>query len=149
MGGALWHPFVFRKRLGSISHDAQPGDLVELIGTNGEILGHGFFNPEAEIAVRVLRTGQHRPDDVWWDERLDAAVSLRRDTLRLDAETDAYRVIHAEGDGLPGLVVDRFGDVLVAECFALGMYQRAEAILARLEQELGTKHGVVRAAPMS
>lgn len=149
MGGALWHPFVFRKRLGSISRDAQPGDLVELVGQGGETLGHGFFNPEAEIAVRVLRTGQHRADEAWWDERLRAAVSLRQETLRLDTETDAYRLIHAEGDSLPGLIVDRFGDVLVAECFSLGMYQRAEAILARLEEQLGTKHGVVRAAPMS
>lgn len=149
MGGALWHPFVFRKRLGAISRDAQPGDLVQLVGPGGETLGHGFFNPEAEIAVRVLRTGPHRPDEVWWSERLIEAVSLRREVLRLDDETEAYRLIHAEGDGLPGLVVDRFGDVLVAECFSLGMYQRAEAIVAQLQELTGAKHGVVRAAPMS
>jgi hypothetical protein len=62
MGGALWHPFVFRKQIGQISRDAQPGDLVELVALNGEILGHGLFNPEAEITVRVLRTGRQRPD---------------------------------------------------------------------------------------
>ena len=149
MGGGLWHPFVFRKRLGQISRDAQPGDLVELTGASGETLGYGLYNPEAEIAVRVLRTGMNRPDDAWWSERLAAAVALRRQTLRLDEVSEAYRVIHAEADGLPGLVVDRFGDVLVAECFSLGMYQRAEAIMAKLEVLLGTKHGVLRAAPMS
>src|SRR4029078_3345726 len=74
---------------------------------------------------------------------------LRRDTLKLDEQSEAYRLIHAEADGLPGLVVDRFGDVLVAECFSLGMYQRAEAIMAQLEPLVGTKHGVLRAAPMS
>lgn len=149
MGGALWHPFVFRKRLGLISRDAMPGDMVELVGSNNEALGYGLFNPGAEIAVRVLRTGQHRPDEVWWSDRLAEAVALRRETLKLDDETEAYRLIHAEADGLPGLVVDRFGDVLVAECFSLGMYQRAEAILAQLETLAGTTHGVVRAAPMS
>lgn len=149
MGGALWHPFVFRKRLGDISRDAQPGDLVELVGPNRERLGYGLFNPEAEIAVRVLRVGQHRPDEAWWSERLAQAVALRRELLQLDKVTDAYRVIHAEADGFPGLVVDRFGDVLVAECFSLGMYQRAESIIAQLEPMLGTKHGVLRAAPMS
>lgn len=149
LGGALWHPFVFRKQLGQISRDAQPGDLVELTASNGETVGYGLFNPEAEIAIRVLRTGQHRPDDAWWSERLVDAVALRRETLRLDEVSEAYRLIHAEADGLPGLVVDRFGDVLVAECFSLGMYQRAEAIMAQLEPLAGTKHGVLRAAPMS
>ena len=149
LGGALWHPFVFRKQLGEISRQALPGDLVELCGSSGETVGYGLFNPEAEIAVRVLRSGQRRADEAWWSDRLAQAVSLRKETLRLDEVTQAYRVIHAEADGLPGLVVDRFGDVLVAECFSLGMYQRAEAILDQLQVLLGTKHGVVRAAPMS
>ena len=149
LGGALWHPFVYRKQLGQISRDAQPGDLVELFSTSGEVIGYGLFNPEAEIAVRVLRSGMRRPDEAWWSDRLAQAVSLRRETLRLDQDTQAYRLIHAEADGFPGLVVDRFGDVLVAECFSLGMYQRAEAILAQLDSLAGTKHGVLRAAPMS
>ena len=149
LGGALWHPFVFRKQLGQISRNAQPGDLVQLNSSSGEPVGYGLFNPEAEIAVRVLRAGHRLPDEVWWSDRLAQAVSLRRETLRLDEVTEAYRLIHAEADGLPGLVVDRFGDVLVAECFSLGMYQRAEAIMSQLEVLAGTKHGVLRAAPMS
>ncbi len=149
LGGALWHPFVFRKQLGQISRDAQPGDLVELNAPSGETVGFGLYNPEAEIAVRVLRAGLKPPDEVWWSDRLAQAVSLRRETLKLDDVSQAYRLIHAEADGLPGLVVDRFGDVLVAECFSLGMYQRAEAIISQLEVLAGTKHGVLRAAPMS
>lgn len=149
LGGALWHPFVFRKQLGQIARNAMPGDLVQLNSSNGETVGFGLFNPEAEIAVRVLRAGHRRPDAAWWSDRLAQAVSLRRETLRLDEVTQAYRLIHAEADGLPGLVVDRFGDVLVAECFSVGMYQRAEAILGQLEVLAGTKHGVLRAAPMS
>jgi 23S rRNA (cytosine1962-C5)-methyltransferase len=87
------------------------------------------------------------PDETFWDELLDRAVSLRRDFLKLDATTDAYRVIHAESDGFPGLMVDKLGDVLSAEAFSLGLYQRAGDILERLEKRLGTKHRILRTSP--
>lgn len=147
--GAVWHPFLFRRQLGDFDPRAQPGDLVEITSSSGATQGFGLFNPRAEIAIRLLRTGVHRPDEAWWAARLEAAVLLRRDFLKLDAVTDAYRLIHAEADGLPGLVVDRFGDVLVAECFSLGMFQRAEAILTMLEPMCGTRHGVIRPAPQT
>jgi 23S rRNA (cytosine1962-C5)-methyltransferase len=147
--GTVWHPFLFRRQLGDFDPAARPGDLVEIVSPSGVTQGFGLFNPHAEISVRVLRLGMNRPDEVWWNQRLDAAVTLRREVLKLDAVTDAYRVIHAEADGLPGLVVDRFGDVLVAECFAVGMFQRAEALLEMLEPLCGTKHGVIRAAPQT
>ncbi|MEI8381869.1 MAG: class I SAM-dependent rRNA methyltransferase [Planctomycetota bacterium] len=147
--GAVWHPFLFRRQLGDFDPKAQPGDLVEVVNTSGITQGFGLFNPKAEIAVRLLRTGVNQPDDVWWSERMESAVALRREVLKLDSVTDAYRVIHAEADGLPGLVVDKFGDVLVAECFSLGMYQRAEAILSMLEPICGTRHGVMRPGPNS
>ena len=147
--GPVWHPFLYRKQLGDFDPAARPGDLVEVVSSAGVTQGFGLFNPQAEMAVRLLRAGVHQPDDAWWDERLAAAVELRRGLLKLDEVTDAYRVIHAEADGLPGLIVDRLGDVLVAECFSLGMYQRAEAILTMLEPLCGTKHGVMRAAPAS
>ena len=136
--GPVWHPFLFRKQLGDFDSTARPGDLVEVVSSAGVTQGFGLFNPRAEMTVRLLRTGVHRPDEVWWNERLESAVELRRELLKLDEVTDAYRVIHAEADGLPGLIVDRLGDVLVAECFSLGMYQRAEAILTMLEPLCGT-----------
>lgn len=147
--GAVWHPFLFRRQLGDFDPAAQPGDLVEIVSSSGATQGFGLFNPRAEIAIRLLRIGINRPDEAWWSTRLEAAVELRRQFLKLDAVTDTYRVIHAEADGLPGLVVDKFGDVLVAECFSLGMYQRAEAILTMLEPMCGTKYGVMRPGPQS
>lgn len=144
---SVWHPFLYRKQLGDFDPSAQPGDLVEIISASGATQGFGLFNPRAEMAVRLLRTGVHRPDEAWWLERFESAVELRRRVLKLDEVTDAYRVIHAEADGLPGLIVDRLGDVLVAECFSLGMYQRAEAVLSMLEPMCGTHHGVMRAGP--
>lgn len=143
------HPFLFRKRLGQFPPHAAPGDLVRLRFANGDVFGWGLFNPHAEIAVRMLRSGAEPPDEAWWRSRLKIAVSLRRELLKLDAVTDAYRVVYAEGDGLSGLIVDRFADVLVVEAFALGMYQRAEALLDVLGPLCGTQHGVLRAGPMS
>ncbi len=144
-----FHPFLFRRRLGDFPHQAAPGDLVRLESSGREHLGWGLFNPHAEIAVRQLTGQTERPGTTWWDARLGHAVRLRRELLKLDDVTDAYRVIHAEGDGLSGLIVDKFGDVLVVEAFSLGMYQRAEALLDLLSPLCGTVHGVLRCAPLS
>jgi len=141
-----WHPFLYRKRIDRVEK-AQPGDLVAVYGPNGRVLGYGLYNPRSEIAVRMVFYGESLPDDAAWQAKLNEAVMLRRDMLRLDEVTDAYRLIHAEADGLSGLVVDRLGDVLSAEAYTLGMYQRAEAILARLANALGTKFFVVRSSP--
>lgn len=144
-----FHPYLFRRRLGDFPFRAAPGDLVRLQASNREHLGWGLFNPHAEIAVRQLTGQTTAPQSEWWQRRLEQAVSLRRDLLQLDRVTNAYRVVHAEGDGLSGLVVDRFNDVLVVEAFALGMYQRAEALLDLLSPLCETTHGILRAAPMS
>lgn len=143
------HPFLFRKRLGQFPRDAGPGDLVRLTHSSGKMFGWGLFNPHAEIAARLLTTDEPIPDETWWQQRLSRAVRLRRETLKLDSVTNAYRVVHAEGDGLTGLVVDRFADVLVVEAFALGMYQRAEAFLDLLTPLCETEHGLLRSAPQS
>jgi len=141
-----WHPLLYRKRIAR--HDtARPGDLVAIYGPGDELLGYGVYNPRSEIAVRMLFPGADLPDDARWQQKLDEAIRLRRDLLRLDAVPNAYRVIHAEADGLSGLVVDRLGDVLSAEAFSLGMYQRAGAILGRLAVLCGTRHTLLRPSP--
>ncbi len=141
-----WHPFLYRKRIERVEK-ARPGDLLAVYGPNDRVLGYGLYNPRSEIAVRMVFYGEELPDNAAWQTKLDEAVVLRRDMLRLNNVTDAYRLIHAEADGLPGLVVDRLGDVLSAEAYTLGMYQRAEAILARLAPSMGTKYTVVRPSP--
>lgn len=143
------HPFLFRKRLGQFPRQAHAGDMVRLTHSSGTAFGWGLFNPHAEIAARLLTTDEAMPDEDWWQRRLSRAVRLRREILKLDAVTNAYRVVHAEGDGLSGLVVDRFNDVLVVEAYALGMYQRAEAILDVLTPLCETEHGLLRSAPQS
>ncbi|MCU0874359.1 MAG: class I SAM-dependent rRNA methyltransferase [Pirellulaceae bacterium] len=143
---STFHPLLYRKRIDRCDA-ARPGDLVSVYGPGDTLLGYGLYNSRSEIAVRMLFSGGGLPDEDGWRQKLSTAVSLRRDLLKLDETTDAYRVAHAEADGLSGLVVDRYGDVLSAEAFSLGMYQRAEAILAQLAPLCGTRHTLVRASP--
>ena len=138
------HPHLFRKLIGDVDPAVRPGDLVAVETPQGELFGHGLYNPRAEIAVRMLTFGPTPPGIEFWEEELRRAVELRRDMLRLDAAGDAYRVVHAEADGLSGLVIDRYGDVLSAEVFSLAMFQRSAELLESLGRMLGTKHSLVQ-----
>jgi 23S rRNA (cytosine1962-C5)-methyltransferase len=141
------HPLLYRKRIERVDRSARAGDLVAVRDVDGKFAGYGLYNPRAEIALRMLRLGDRPPDESFWQEQLAAAVQLRKEVLKLDEVTNCYRVIHAEADGLPGLVVDRYGDVLSAEAFSVGMHQRAEAILQLLAPMCGTKHWLVQCGP--
>lgn len=146
------YPLIYRKRVRRVDDQARPGDLVAVYsdsvsGGSPDLIGYGYYNPRSEIVVRLVRWGPQLPDAAFWDGTLARAVHLRRDLLRLDEVTTAYRVVHGEADGLPGLVVDRFGDTLSAEVFSLGMYQRCDEILARLARLCGTRHTLVQAGP--
>ncbi len=148
------HPLIYRKRIAKSSRDLQPGDWVAVYAPAGEnavqtptLIGYGIYNPRSEIAVRMLRWGDRLPDESYWDSLLSSAVNLRRDLLGLDKMTDAYRLIHAEGDGVPGLIVDRYANVLSAEVFSWGIWQRSLPIMDRLRRLTGTEHYVIRTAP--
>lgn len=136
------HTFVFRKMVEGPVGAAAPnhGDLVRVVDREGKALGHALYNGRSQIALRFLSRGPEPPDAAFWARRIDAAASLRQSLLGLDEATDAYRAIHAEGDGLTGLIVDRFADVLSVEVFSLGMYQRIGPILALCAERLGTSH---------
>jgi 23S rRNA (cytosine1962-C5)-methyltransferase len=136
------HPFIFKKMVIGAVGAARPmdGDLVRVVDRDHLPLGFGLWNGRSQIALRLLTPGTTAPTRDLWVTRIGQAVALRREVLGLDAVTDAYRVLHAEGDGLSGLVVDRFDDVLAVEVFSLGMYQRIGPILDLLAPALGTKH---------
>lgn len=138
---------LFRKRLGDIDRRAQPGDLVELRLPDKSRFGQGLYNLRAEATIRILTRGDQVADEEWWTRQLQSAIDLRTEFLKLGATTDAWRVVHAEGDGLPGLVVDRYGPVLALEVYSLAMYQRATAIAELLSRLMDTQHWVVLPAP--
>lgn len=141
------HPLLYRKRLDRVE-DARPGDLVAVYTEGQQVpMGYGLYNPRSEMSVRMLWNSPELPTDQTWKDKLKSAVTLRRDILKLNAVSDAWRVIHAESDGLSGLVIDRFADVLSAETFGLGMYQRAERLMPMLAEQIGTKHWMVQTSP--
>ena len=136
------HPFVYRKMVIGPVGAIRPtdGDLVRVVDRDHFPIGFGLWNGRSQISLRLLAPGIDPPGLDFWSRRVDRAVALRREMLGLDAVTDAYRVVHAEGDGLSGLIIDRFADVLSAEVFSLGMYQRIGPILDLFAARLGTRH---------
>jgi 23S rRNA (cytosine1962-C5)-methyltransferase len=140
------HPFVYRKMVIGPVGAVRPsdGDLVRVVDRDLLPIGFGLWNGRSQITLRLLVPGLTPPGPDFWRERIARAVSLRRDVLGLDATTTAYRAVHSEGDGLSGLVVDRYDDVLSVEVFSLGVYQRIGPILEILGPALGTRHFRVR-----
>lgn len=132
-----YHPFLYARMIDRADPSAQPGDLVTVFDKHGQVFGHALYNPRSQIALRMLRYGPDPIDAGFWRERLGQAFALRRQMLRLDDFTDAYRLAHAEGDGLSGLVIERYADHVVFELFSLGMYRRAEELAALVTELLG------------
>jgi 23S rRNA (cytosine1962-C5)-methyltransferase len=127
------HPWVFQKMVEKPAARLRPGTVVDVLDREGQWAGRGFYNGHSRIALRILTSDPAEPvDEAFLAGRIARAVALRRDWLRLDAITDAYRLVHSEGDDLSGLVVDRFGAVLVLEFFSAGMYRFREAVCAAL-----------------
>jgi len=131
------HPFIYDKMVQRADPKARPGDIVNLYHKSGNYFGRGLYNPRSKIAVRVL-THENTPiDDAFWRQRLTRAVELRKQ-LNLDEVTDAYRIVHAEGDDLSSLIIERYADCLVFEVFSLGMYELYDRLVPILADVLGT-----------
>jgi 23S rRNA (cytosine1962-C5)-methyltransferase len=123
------HPWIFQKMVEKPAVKPKPGSVVEIVDREGNFAGRGFYNGHSRISLRVLTADPaEHIDEAFFARRIAEAVSLRRDVLKLDAVTDAYRLIHSEGDGLSGLVVDRFAGTLVVEYFSAGMFRQRELI---------------------
>ena len=130
------HPLLYKRMVGETDPAAKPGDVVHIYDRSGRRIGAGLFNPRAPIVVRRLAGETEVIDESFWRRRLRDAIELRR-FLAVDGVTDAYRLVHAEGDGLSGLIVERFADRLVFEVFSIGMFQRAAMIGGLLSELLG------------
>ena len=107
------HPWVYAQAIDRVEGGATRGDEVKVLDPRGNFLGRGFFSPGSAIPVRVLSRDPETPFDTgFFRDKIARALSLRTDMGLGGADTNGYRLIHAEGDGLPGLIVDRFDDVL-------------------------------------
>ena len=142
---AIFHPSIFRKMIGRIDPAARNGDMVAVYDRDATRFGTGLLSTQAPIGLRMLTFDPSPVDESIIPQRLAAAVDLRLNQLGLDTTTNAYRVVHAEGDALPGLIVDRFGDFAVIELFNFPMFRRAETIAAELKKLLKVKEVLIRA----
>ena len=139
-----FQPAIFPRLLGEVSPDARPGDWVSVYDKNGEPVGAGIFNPRAKIPLRVVAHGAEPIGEGYFETAIRRAVGMRRDLFKLDVRTDAYRLINSDGDGLSGLTVDRYADVLLCEVFSLGIAQRLPKWLPLMHELAGTKFARVQ-----
>jgi 23S rRNA (cytosine1962-C5)-methyltransferase len=123
------HPWIFQKMIDRPAQRLPAGSVVDIVDRDDKWIGRGFYNGHSRIALRVLSDQPAANiDEEFFAHRLADAVALRRTWLDLDKVSDAYRLVHSEGDGLSGLVVDRLGSILVLEFFSAGMYRFASII---------------------
>jgi 23S rRNA (cytosine1962-C5)-methyltransferase len=124
------HPWIFQKMVERPPGRIPPGGVVDILDRAGQWVGRGFYNGHSRISLRVLTADANEAiDEAFFAAKIGQAVAFRREVLKLDAITDAYRLVHSEADGLSGLVVDRFGGMIVVEFFAAGMFRFRQTIL--------------------
>jgi len=126
------HPWIFSGAIERVQGDIAPGDLADVFDARGEWLARGYANPRSQIVVRLLTWDRHEALDAdFWRRRLAAAAAGRAD-LAADPTTTAYRLAYAESDGLPGLIVDRYGDWLAVQFLTAGVEARRELLIGLL-----------------
>jgi 23S rRNA (cytosine1962-C5)-methyltransferase len=131
--------WVRRQQVARVLGPPDPQAIAELVDHRGRTLGFGLYSPDSGIVLRVLSFGAP-PSEDWLELRLRAALAAR-EALGLGAQTTGYRELNSEGDGVPGLVVDRFGDVRVVQCTTAPIVARWQRIVALLD-ELAPVSGV-------
>lgn len=130
-GAGRWrhgHPWIYRSDV--VDGPPQPG-IVTVTDTHGTFLGRALWSPASEIRLRLLTREDVPITAAWWTERLREAAARRE---RLDPPSTAWRVVHAEGDGLPSLIVDRYGEHVVAQLLSAGLEAVRTDVLAAIEE---------------
>jgi 23S rRNA (cytosine1962-C5)-methyltransferase len=134
------HPWVYRSDVAVAQGEA--GDVVRVTDRSGNFLGRAFFNPGSEISLRVATREDEPIDEQWFRRKLHGALAYRSS---LNIEADAYRLLHAEADGVPGLVVDRYGEYLVLQVGVAAVERRTEWVISTLEDLLSPAGILLRA----
>jgi 23S rRNA (cytosine1962-C5)-methyltransferase len=142
-------PWVYRKMLLFPPPRVGNGSYCGLRSKTGDLIGHGFINRRSEIAFRIAGGPEDADLRALLRARISAAHDLRTQVLRLHETTDAARIVHGEGDGLSGLVVDRYGSVLSVMVYSLGYVRNGEAVEAELRRLPDVERVVFQADPRS
>jgi len=140
LSGHLW---VFSNELKEVPRDIAAGETVQLFTHDGRLLGTGFFNPHSLIAFRLLTRDETQPDREFFRNKISEALKLR-EKIYPERETNAWRLVHGESDGLPGLVIDRFDKAFVLQSFSAGMENHLPLITEVLRELFDPKAIVLR-----
>ena len=140
------HPWIFSGAIGRVecpSDTIAEGEIVDIHTAAGDFIARGHYQ-SGSIAVRVLTFAQEPIDAAWWRARIRSACEVRR-TLGLigNAATTCYRLVHGEGDSLPGLVIDIYGTTAVVQCHSVGMYRSRMQIAEALREVYGERLAAV------
>jgi 23S rRNA (cytosine1962-C5)-methyltransferase len=137
----LWfgHPWVYANAVDRVEGKADPGSVVSLLDHDGRFIGRGIYNSRSQIPVRLLTRTDEPIDAALFVRRLRTAQALRGSLGLPSAETTAYRWVNSEGDSLPGLVIDVFGDAAAFQISTLGMALWREEIATAIEEVLAPK----------
>ncbi|MDW7649474.1 MAG: class I SAM-dependent rRNA methyltransferase [Nitrospiraceae bacterium] len=136
--GHLW---IYAGYVESVSGEPVAGDVVDVLAPNGRFFARGLYNPASKIRVRILSFEDEPVTEQFWKNRLAQAVRLRQ---KIVTGTNAYRLVYGEADRLPGLVVDRYDDVLVMQTLSAGMDRRKDLLADLLCQESGATRVYLR-----
>ncbi len=128
------HPWIFSGAIQHVDESLEPGATVDILSSKGEFLGRGFYSPHSQIRARVWTFEQEPIDEQFFRRRIQAALATR-EALGLRSNTDALRLIYAESDGLPGLIVDQYAQVLVLQSLTAGVEAWRETLADILLQE--------------
>ena len=139
-----FHPWVFSGAVKKKPDGLADGDVVEVYSAQNEFLGVGHFQHGGSITVRIFSFEPIEPNQEFWEHKINQAYQFRT-TLGLtnSADTNVYRLIFAEGDGLPGLVVDVYGDTAVFQAHTVGMWRARQEIAQAIKNVLGDKLNAV------
>ena len=116
------HPWVFSGAIKAIENGISNGDIVEIKSNKGRFLGYGHYN-EGTIAIRIFELTQVTIDNQYWEIKIKKAISERHHNLEINDDNNIYRLIHAEGDEMPGCIIDRYNNVIVMQFHSLGMWK--------------------------
>ncbi len=131
------HPWIFSGAIEAVRDNPAPGDIVTVLSHSGAFLARGYWNPKSQIQVRILTWQDEVIDDEWWRNMIRRAVALRRELFPnpdWSPPTNSYRLINAENDYLPGLIVDRYGEWLVLQALTLHVDQQKQRLAHLLIQ---------------
>lgn len=131
------HPWIFSGAISSDTSEIKDGTIVKVLSDKGQDCAIGFFSP-GSIAVRVLSFEQFDIDQNFWNYKIQNAFELRKSLGLITSQNNICRIVHGEGDGLPGLIIDYYAGVVVVQPHAVGMYLNREAISVALQTVIGT-----------